>query len=314
MKKMNLTLFKVLIFLAISSLLGHAESIKDTVQSFTEMKKYVEKSDPLSTLVVMDNDDTLTMMSCPDRNKPDTCQYLGGPAWFAWQKSQVENMSQPRVANSFSELLTVSATLLSNNYMTYSASDVPVILNELADSGVRLMVETARGNSNISATEQQFLKLNIKSSKSKNLLELISDNSLKFGKNRMSSKASPYLPCGDKSMRPISYQQGLMYISGQDKGVILKCMLDEFNSLDGAKTISNIVFIDDMKQNVLNVHKAFKNSSEYNVYALHYTALKKHKEVFTKGKMADIYQRNATTRFIKFKKMLEETLQNPMLP
>lgn len=308
MKKQITAILGFLTLLFISTLPAYAESSMKAVKSFTEMQKYVEKfKDPTTTLVVMDDDDTLTMMSCPDKNIPETCQYLGGPAWFSWQQAQVEKLAQPRVANSFDELLTVSSLLLSINYMPYTAADVPVVLNKLVASGVRLMVETARGNSNVSATEQQFARLDTNNQKFATLLSLISNNSLKFGKDGMTSKASPYSPCGN---RPVTYRQGSMYLSGQNKGTILRCMLDDYNETEGSTAISNVVFIDDTEKNVKNVHKAFEES-KYNVYALHYTALTEHKKALTKGEMAKTYQENAMKRWKAIRKALEGNLQNP---
>lgn len=46
-----------------------------------------EKS-PKSTLLALDDDDTLTMMPCPNHNH---CQYIGGPAWFKWQSHLPSN-------------------------------------------------------------------------------------------------------------------------------------------------------------------------------------------------------------------------------
>lgn len=312
---------KVLSVLGIAALLlaaaqpGYAASTKHEVKSFTEMQKYVDKiAAPAHTLVVMDDDDTLTMMSCPDSKQLDTCQYLGGPAWFSWQQSQVENMAQPRVADSFNGLLTASSMLLSINYMPYTATDVPVVLNNLTGRGVRLLVETARGNDNVSATERQFARLDNQSYNKQypNLLSLVSENSLRFEKG--AGKVSPYPPCGDQHMRPISYQLGAMYLSGQNKGKILKCMLDDYNHEHKADAVTHVVFIDDTDANVVDVHKAFERDNLYDVYALHYTALKEHKKALTEGKMAAAYQANAMKRWKAIREAMQGNLQNPVLP
>lgn len=314
MKELRLTIASITALLCIAPLAANAGSDQATVRSFTEMVNYVEKGNaPQSTLVVMDDDDTLTMMSCPDRNKPETCQYLGGPAWFSWQKDQVTRMAQPRVANSFDELLTVSAMLLSINKMPYTADDVPKVLNKLTASGVRLLVETARGNNNVSATEDQFSVLATNNSNYPTLLDLVSNNSLNFGKQAAASKASPYQPCPDTNLRGITYRQGAMYLSGQDKGTILKCMLNEYNAQTDAKPITHVVFIDDTEENVTDVEKAFANSEKYTVYALHYTKLKKHKKALTKGEMADVYQKNAMERWGMIKAAVESGLMNPVV-
>lgn len=315
MKKSLLLLSGVLLLAALSPCITIADASKSSVKSFSEMLKIAQQTDsPASTLVVMDNDDTLTTMSCPQRDNSATCQYLGGAAWFDWQESQLEAMSQPRIANTFPELLSASALLFSTNYMPYSAPDVAGVLNALTASGVRLMVETARGNENISATESQFQILATGNKQYGNLLSLISNHSLKFGAQGLPSRASPYPPCGDSAMRPITYRQGTMYLAGQDKGKILKCMLDEYNAQPGAKTITHVIFIDDTKKNVINVRDAFEKSTKYKVHALHYTALEKHKKAFSEGKMAHSYQQTAMRRWGEISKVLQQNLQNPMLP
>ena len=287
-----------------------AESTHWEVNSFNELIELVEEIDqPYNTLVVMDDDDTLSMMDCPDSNDPSQCQYLGGPAWFQWQNNQINNNLQPRVANNFDELL-VTATLLFNlNKMVYSQSEVPSVLKKLTQSGVRLLVETARGNSDISATEQQFNHLSIGINKT--FATHLSQNSLQF--NNLSSKASPYTPCEMSTMKAISYRNGAMYLAGQDKGINLKCILDEFNQQESVTKLTQIIFIDDTLKNVISVHKAFKNNHRYQVKALHFNALEKHKAALTTGIYASQHQQNAMERWEIIKSVLELELNKPIL-
>lgn len=117
--------------------------------------------EPENTLVVMDNDDTLTMIACADDQSPSECQYLGGAAWYAWQSELVTAQSAPRVADTSLELIEASDLLFALNTMVYTRDNVPAILARLSSQGVRLMVETARGNQTISATEDQFTDLTL---------------------------------------------------------------------------------------------------------------------------------------------------------
>ncbi|WKE67128.1 DUF2608 domain-containing protein [Gallaecimonas kandeliae] len=307
---MNKPLSALLCALALSPLAGQAKSEYHTVASFKEMQQWVAKAkDPAATLVVMDDDDTLTMMSCPNQDDLETCQYLGGPAWFSWQQDQLNAMAQPRVANSFNDLLTVSALLLATNDMPYTDPAIPTVLGDLSGKGVRLLVETARGDSNLSATEHQFSAL--PAGKSQTLLGLVSGHSLTF--NGLASLAGPYQPC-TSGTRPISYRQGVMYLAGQNKGTVLKCMLDSYNGQAGAAPIKQVVFIDDTNQNVKDVEAAFEDSKDYAVVALHYTRLEAHKAALTQGKMAAAYQKKATERWEALLQALKAQQQNPALP
>lgn len=287
-----------------------AESNHWEISSFTALIELVKEIDQAyNTLIVMDDDDTISMMECPNYHDPEQCQYLGGPAWFSWQNAQISKNLQPRVANTFDELL-VTATLLFNlNTMVYSQPEVPTVLKKLTGSGVRLLVETARGNSDISATEQQFSRLPF--DKTNSFATHLSENSLLF--NHLSSKASPYTPCDISTMRGITYRNGTLYLEGQDKGINLICLLDEFNQQKSATKLTHIIFIDDTLKNVISVHNAFKDKPHYQVKALHFNALDKHKAALTKGKYAGQHQKNAMDKWEMIESVLEVELNNPIL-
>lgn len=257
----------------------------------------------------MDDDDTLTMMPCPDQNNIITCQYLGGPAWYTWQNSLLNKNSKYRVAANSKELLEISFLLLSMNYMSYTEKDIPQTLRSLTKSGSHLLVETARGVENLSATANQFSNLTVTGPNPEILLEFISKNSLTGTKSGTSSIASPFNTCS-RLKRPIAYQQGIMYLAGQDKGVALKCFLDKTNS----SFIKYIVFIDDTLENVENVIKEFKNQTKITVKAFHYTALEAHKLALTKGKDKDIFQNNTKKKWDAIRKVLKGELQQPAIP
>lgn len=312
------TLFTHFIFTLIGAMLACSQATASSemhkVASFAELHKIVKglgRENQKHTLLVMDDDDTLTMMSCPDHTQPETCQYLGGPAWYAWQNSLIGTGSPYRVAVDSHDLLEISALLLSMNKMLYTEYDVPEKLRELTESGVRLLVETARGSSNLSATVSQFENLPVKSgSNSESFLDLIRENALVGKESRQSSIASPFHMCVEKLTRPISYQQGVMYVAGQDKGVSLKCFLERTES----SSIKYIVFIDDTLENVKNVYRAFKGNRHIDVKALHYTALQDHKAALTEGDMAATYQGNAHNRWNSIKNVMELELQKPAFP
>jgi len=312
MKTQLLKLLAIIMGAALLCSEAFASSTMISVQHFKELEQKVKEpgtKDFSNTLVVMDDDDTLTMMSCPDQTGTNTCQYLGGPAWFSWQKGLAKG-SPYRVANSFEDLLKIGTLLFAINDMVYTEHDVPTVLNSLTESKARLLVLTARGPGNSSATARQFADLPVAGLKHMNFLELISHNSLIGNKSQINSIAGPYQPCNDSKDRPVSYQQGIMYVAGQNKGEMLKCLLDSTES----SFIKHIFFIDDTLKNVEDVYDAFEDSKKYEVVAIHYLALKDHKNALTKGPMAKIYQDNAKSRWNKIKKTLGSELQDPALP
>ncbi len=284
-------------------------------KSFHEMKQVVNQlgsANNKNTLLVMDDDDTLTMMRCPDQNNLASCQYLGGPAWFSWQQTLLDDgiKSDFEVAKDFDDLLDIAALLLAINYMDYTEQDVPKVLQSLTDSGVKLLVLTARGSSNLSATVNQFSHRKVKTKdSSQSFTDFIEQNALKGNKSGEPGIASPYLACGD-SKKPVSYQLGVMYVTGQNKGEMLKCLLESTDST----SIKNIVFIDDTLKNVEDVYASFESSKKYNVKALHYIALEDHKNALTMGKDAKTFQNNANKRWLAIKHVLKAQLQTPALP
>lgn len=286
---------------------GKAESF----QTVLDIARGIDQ--PHSTLVVMDDDDTLTMMSCPQQTDLETCQYLGGPAWFDWQNDLLKEMGQPRVANDFDELLTIAGLLLATNYMPYTADDVPTVLDELTAMGVRLLTETARGTDTLSATENQFKRLSTPNKAQPTLLAMMNANSPQFA--GASGRPSPFQACpNEPTERLISFQQGVTYVSGQDKGTILKCLLDEHNAQAGVAPIKYVIFIDDTLKNVEQVAAAFEGSKNYEVHALHYIAMHAHKAALTKGDMARAYQRQAADRWNAIRDVLRGQLLNPAMP
>ncbi|RHW77854.1 DUF2608 domain-containing protein [Colwellia sp. RSH04] len=309
---------KILALVAAMTLLpsysAMAASTQGKTDSFEAIKHQVNKwAVPKATLVVMDNDDTISMMSCPDSASTTTCQYLGGAAWFAWQSEQVNSQKSPRVSENFSDLLDISSFLFSISNMVFTRDNVAPVLKELTGNGVRLLVETARGNGDVNATEDQFTNLLV--AKETSLKTLIKENSLVLNKNGIASKASPYIPCSNSDMNPITYQNGVMYLAGQDKGSNLRCMLDSYNAQQGkASRVTNIVFIDDTLKNVQSVHNEFLNNKNYTVLSLHYTALAEHKLAFTQGRKAKEYQRVSMERWYKIKSAMELALLEPAIP
>lgn len=282
--------FAIATLLTLSSCTSFASASQGTISNFYQLNQVVgEFSNPSQTLLVMDDDDTLTRMPC---NNSTECQYLGGPAWYSWQSSLPTN-SPDRVAQTSGGLLTDSALIFSLSNETYTQASTPSTLVSLTNSGVHLLVETARGPSLANSTHRQFQALTVNDTSSiTNLAQLINDNALK-GPEGLPSFASPYQPCGNQSMRSVRYEQGVLYLAGQDKGEMLNCFLKHAQS----NTIKNIVFIDDTQKNVESVYNAFKDNPNYHVIALHFTALDQFKAALTQGPQAKANQARATKRW-----------------
>lgn len=293
------------------SLLGTAPAMADatkaTLASYDQLEASVEGFDLSETLLVFDNDDTISTMPCQPGG---ACQYLGGAAWFTWQEHLLGSNSPYSVAGDFAELLDVSSLLFSVSDMQLTDASLPGKLSDLTAKGARFLVETARGKETVDATTRQFKALTFDHPTYKNMLDLVKANGLTMGDNE--SLPSPYQPCGDDSARPIVYQQGVMYLAGQNKGEMLRCLLNEYDQQDtGRPAIRNIVFVDDTPKNVEKVYQAFKGDSRYTVRAYHYTAFDAHKLALTDGPNSEKLQNKAKERWDALYNVLKAKIVTP---
>jgi hypothetical protein len=267
------------------------------------------------TLVVMDDDDTLTMMPCPDQGSPATCQYVGGPAWFSWQtdlisKSGGTTLLPGQVALTDDQLFPISDLLLSLTRMDFADPTIPTVLPKFVKDGARIMSLTARDTDAVSTTEQQMQALAVSIGTEKTLLDGLSTHAPVWGTSAKSSMAGTESDfCGAKI--PVAYQNGVFYATGQNKGEMLGCFLPQ---VDGG--ITNIVFVDDTEQNVQDVFNYFMdNQTAYTVTAIHFTQLAQHKAAFLKIPASgglNAYQTAADLRWQVLKSALDLTLLEPM--
>ena len=297
--------------------ISQAFSFQDIFEKITEGGTVLDLS---NTLIVMDDDDTLTMMPCPVPASPAGCQYLGGPAWFDWQlgliarsKDDAETALLPgQVAGTNDGLFAIADLLLMLNKMDFADSTIPATLVDLTGLGAQLMVLTARDTESVSATQAQLRGLPINfSAPGQTMLDLIASNAPIWSEsgtaNMPGSETSPF--CAAHA--PVAYQNGIFFATGQNKGEMLGCFLSKSQSED----IEKIVFIDDTQSNVRDVYEVFgKSSGRYAVTAIHFTQLSEHKARFLSeagpGTMND-YQKMATERWDAILSVLHLALIEP---
>ena len=304
---------RLIVSVLLCSFMAHAmaESSLPTADSFAVLHERVVELSPEAikrTLIVMDDDDTLMMMPCPDSKAFEGCQYLGGPAWDSWQTSLFTKNSAFKVANNRDQLIEISALLLSVTNVDYTEKELPDLLEQLTGAGAKLLVLTDRGPNNVSATARQFKYHTLSGGKYAHFLDLIQQNALLGKDSAKTNIASPFY-CATGS-RPVSYQQGVMYGAGQNKGDMLHCLLE----LTQSETIEHIFFIDDILQNVIDVHQAFSGNNPYQMHVMHYTRLREHKAALTEGPHAAQLQQNAHQRWQAIKNTLEQNLLAPAVP
>lgn len=251
--------------------LTFAHSTIDTANNYQTVRNIVSQAkNPAHWLIVLDDDDTLTRMPC---NK-NHCQYLGSSAWYIWQNHLNPNDPQ-RVAPTSDRFNAIASYLISISNMSLTEKDVPAVLQAAHQRGMHIIVETARGDDLIPATERQLTQNGV--------LPIIKNSAIRT-KNNHISFAGPYLPekiSGLTTNRPVAYQNGVMYVTGQNKGILLK----DFLQKTGAQhSITHIIFMDDMMQNVKDVAAAYQNDPAVTMISLHYMKTKKQQIEFAQSK------------------------------
>lgn len=270
---------------------SYAKSTIQTEKSFTAVAKLIQHDKhPSKTLLVLDDDDTLTMMPCRDANH---CQYIGGPAWYEWQAHLPPN-SPDRVEKRFSDLLTANALIMDMSQMPLVSPNVMETLKLAKQRGIRILVASARGENMVNATETQFSQDHI--------LKLIESDTIKTPSGHVSFPGA-YMP--KHGVRPIVYQNGTLFLSGQNKGVMMQDFLQKTKL---SNTITHIIFVDDTFKNDQQMAAAFHKNPLINVDCIYYTHLKAHKANFLHGKNAGHLQAIAKKRWERISASLKENL------
>jgi len=321
MIKNSLLLILIPLLLSMVSANANARDIVlKRVSNFAELPSHADLYNSYDhILVVMDDDDTLSMMPCDLENPLDYCQYLGGPAWFDWQTRLLNEQpdSEMLVAQDQKGLLDVSSYLLSISPMLFSANDVPTSIRHLADKSARMLVLTARGSDDIETTSKQFESLNIAGEDGTNesLATVVEKNAIFSDQIDLSGYIELCTP--PENGTELVYKKGVLYTSGQAKGPILKCVTDKYNidakDNEAMKNIENIIFIDDSFDNARSVYSSYRGTKVYNVYAMAYGKLQNHKDQFIQGDNSEVLQKKANERWLKIKRAKEQKLPVPTI-
>jgi len=180
-------------------------------------------------------------------------QYLGSDDWFYWQKDLMRRnpASRALVSDSFDGLLAAQRLLYALGPMHTTQPDLPALLDDLQNRGIRLIALTARSFKVRDVTRRELLR-----------------NGYDLSRNPLPPRPGfvgddPFLPyhpgnlraaglspgeaarLGLGEPRPVSYRSGLYMTAGQHKGAMLRSLLAraglEFRAL---------VFLDDRPGNV----------------------------------------------------------------
>jgi len=217
-----------------------------------------------AVLVVVDIDSTLLEMD----------QYLGSWAWFDWQADLLRRdpTSAALVSNSFEGLLAAQGLLHALSQMHPTERDLPALVENLQNRGIRLIALTSRGFDVRDATRRELLR-----------------NGYDLGRNPIPPRPGflgddPFLPYpqgypeaiglstteadqfGLRKPRAVSYRNGLFMTAGQHKGAMLRSLLARTG-----RDFRAIVFLDDQPRNVRAMAEAYPEESGTQLHAYVYT-------------------------------------------
>jgi hypothetical protein len=230
--------------------------------SFADINNIYEKEvkDPKKTLLVFDIDDTLLTMTQP----------LGGVGWWDWQaKLLSEDATSPLLfANNFRDLIKIQNILFQLINMEPTDKNALLFINQASQKGATLLGLTARGPEHENATENE-----LKSNQFLDNDELVfKTKGLKLKNDETSTGDS--FQCGDFK-RFANYTDGILYLSGQNKGKALRCILNQAKSL-----YTTILFVDDTYSNNQSMEEAFKNDPSVTLYNIWFTREREKENAF----------------------------------
>ena len=189
-------------------------------------------------LVALDIDNTLLAME----------QDLGSDQWFYWQQDlEQQNPCSPQLVNG---RLEVQGALYYASAMRPTQPNAAQQVRRMQDAGLKVIALTARAPEYRLATFRELRR-----------------NGFSLWRNAwppQAGYADPFTPSGVE--RPVRYEDGVLFASGQDKGLVLQDLLKRA----GVEQPVLVLMVDDKQANLQQVMKAFSWSGT-RVHAWHYT-------------------------------------------
>jgi hypothetical protein len=178
-----------------------------------------------NVLVVLDIDNTLLAME----------QDLGSDQWYNWQKKMSE--THPCSDLVVGDRIAATGALYYASAMRPTQPNAAEQVRRIQDAGVKVIAVTSRGAGYRLSTFRELRR-----------------NGFSFWPSAWPPQRGleqPLMPEGFKY--PVVYEDGVAFVSGQDKGVALKALLDR----SGLTPPALIVAVDDKQENLNALMRAF---------------------------------------------------------
>ncbi len=266
-----------------------------TVQHYISSRIVRERIPAQRILVVFDIDNTLltTPKHCHSPYALQ-CQYLGGVAWYSWQRSLLKRNkgTSDSVARNVPKLNAVQNFLFALTPMELVEHSIPRIISRLERRGVQVLIETARSPSMASVTEQQLSLHHIKGFWSRWSRQQRTDQIARCMKSQRLNQGL--------------FTHGIFYVDGADKGKSLQCLLRAFPK----RSIDLVVFVDDTMKNIKNVKRSLRD--KYMLALFQSVKMQPAVDAFLNGKERYQYQAQATMRWQRIHRALATTIPELM--
>jgi hypothetical protein len=203
-----------------------------------EALQLADQLGPQHVLVVYDIDNTLLAME----------QELGSDQWYYWQKALAEE--DPCSPLLVGDRFKAQGALYFASAMRPTQADVALQVKRLQEAGLTVVAVTSRGPEFSLQTFRELRR-----------------NGISFWPSALPpARGFPEAFIAEGGMLPTVYQDGVFLTAGQDKGVMLKALLDKA----GVTSPAVIVMADDKAENLQAVMETFQGSGT-SVHAWRYS-------------------------------------------
>ena len=223
--------------------------------------------------------------------------HIGSAEWFKWQVQMLrDDPDNPMlVAHGFSELLETQLLLSSVYKMKPPESETPNLVASLLKTGCRALVVSSGGEEFRSSSEAQLIN-NMYHFEDSGLESINSDPFLPFDEDTLHPLPSGFEVDSIESMMlsPVSYRKGLFLTRGQNRGIMLRCLLARSD-----RKFKAICVVDSKAKHLKRCHSAFEDL-DLSVIGIRYTCSDARMDAFTQSEKEESHR-----RWLAFKKGID---------
>lgn len=221
----------------------------------------VQRHRPQEVLLVLDYDHTIAQTLG-----------VGGESWFRWQLSELERPPQGRskLISSLLDILYLQVFILEHVPAELVQPEKTQILSRFQRGGIRSIVVTARNPIFRDITLKDLERFGIEfESSGLQPAEGFGRNYFPYRNEHPESDGLEPDAVSRYGLfstpRPIRYEKGILFTSGQHKGAMLRTLLHKTGAAPTA-----IIFVDDALHHLQSVEQAFAGSA-IEMHSIHYT-------------------------------------------